>query len=94
MTDELLVGLRPKIEQAMIDTLKLSTSMDDIDLYDAMEIYIRCLISLALEAADGDHALAVGWIDECLIPNIQHFRKHLAKGGHTPPSVIDGNRVN
>jgi len=94
MTDELLVGIRPKIEQAVIETLKLSTSMDDIDLYDAMEIYTRCLISLALEAADGNRALAANWIDKWLIPNIQHFRKHLAKGGHTPPSVIDGNRVN
>jgi hypothetical protein len=94
MTDELLVGLRPKIEQAVIETLKLTTSMDDIDIGDALEIYIRCLLSLALEVADGDHALAANWIDECLIPNIKHFRKHLAKGGHTPPSVIDGNRVN
>lgn len=89
-----MAGIRPEIEEAVINVLKATTSTQTINVGDAMEVYIRCLVSVALESFDGDHAKAAQWMDEWLFPNLRHFRDHLAKGGHSLPDVVGGQRVN
>lgn len=88
-----MTGIRPEIRECTIEVLKLTTSMD-IDVYDAMEIFLRALASVALDAANGDCALAAKWMDEWLIPNIKHFRDQLEKGGNVTPIIVDGHTVN
>lgn len=85
--------VRPEIENGVLEVLKLTTQMD-LELGDAMEIYLRALVSTCMDAADGDHAIAAKWVDEWLMPNIKHFRDHLAQGGHTPPTIVGGHRIN
>lgn len=85
--------INPKIVEAAISLLERSTSLD-IDNFEAMEVYLRCIVSIALDSAHGDNALAAQWIDEWLLPNITKFRDTLAHGGMTPPCVVSGRRIN
>lgn len=86
-------SIDPVIYEATVKILETSTALR-IDNYQAMEVYTRCLISVALDAANGDHVIAAAWIDKWLLPNIHHFRDALMKGGSTAPVVSDGKRLN
>lgn len=85
-------GIRPHIRDALIVVLKRTMDLG-VDNYDAMEIYVRALVSVALDAAEGDCTQAARWMDEWLTPNLKHFRDHLAHGGRMRPDIIEGQET-
>jgi hypothetical protein len=88
----LITGISPRIKELSIKMLQHSAELGVVN-FEAMEIFTRILISIALDAAGGDCAVAAKWIDQWLLPNIHHFRDHLAQGGSVLPETIDGHRV-
>jgi hypothetical protein len=88
------MSIDEKIHEATIKVLMLTTGMKGIDNFDAMEIYLRALLSVAMDAADGDHEKAAEWIDKWLLPNVINIRDEMKKGGTSVPVVVDGQRLN
>ena len=87
------MSIDEKIHEATVKVLVLTTGMKGIDNFDAMEIYLRALLSVAMDAAQGDHKKAGEWIDKWLIPNVMHIRDEMKKGGTSVPVVVDGHRL-
>ncbi len=86
--------IEPKIKAAL-DEVLLKTTALHLDNCEATEVYLHALVSIALDAGDGDRRRAAQWIDEWLLPNIHDARDRLsALGGTATPHIIDGKRVN
>jgi hypothetical protein len=88
------MSIDEKIHEATVKVLLLTTEMKEFDNFDAMEIYLRALLSVAMDAANGDHKKAAEWIDKWLLPNVIHIRDQMKEGGTSVPVVIDGQRLN
>lgn len=83
-----------KIHEATVRVL-IFTHGIGAENFDAMEIFLRALMSVALDASDGENKKVVEWIDLWLLPNITNIRDQLEKeGGISLPEYTDPTRLN
>lgn len=82
-----------KVNEATAQLLELVSTMK-LTRAELIESLTLTMISIALDATDGNNMRAAIWIEERMIPHIRIIRNELAKGGTTPPAVIEGKRIN